>query len=77
MRFHEEFIKVVGEDSEEPHSLKQWREWIISQLKHTMVELKPGEIAIEISLDGVHFRFGGYSFFAFCFSHLNLVEYLS
>ena len=47
---HEELIQVRGEDRGEIRALQKGDRLILSQLKHTLVELEPADFAVEIAV---------------------------
>ena len=44
---HEELVEVAGEDREEPRPLQQRHPRVLGQLEHPLVEVEPGDLAVE------------------------------
>jgi hypothetical protein len=47
---HEELVEVVGVDGEELDALEERRRLVLGQLKHPLVELEPGQLAVRVQL---------------------------
>jgi hypothetical protein len=47
---HEELVLVRGVDGAKPDPLQQGHRRILGQLQHALVEIDPGELAIEVEL---------------------------
>ena len=47
---HEELVQVVRVDREELHAFEQRRALVLDQLKHALVELEPGDLAVHEQL---------------------------
>src|SRR5579875_452509 len=45
---HEELVEVGDEDRQELDPLEQWQGLILGQLQHAIVELQPGQLAVEV-----------------------------
>ena len=45
---HEELVEVRGVDRAELHSLEERHVGVLGQFQHTLVEIQPGELAVEI-----------------------------
>ena len=44
---HEELVEVAGEDRQEPGPLQQRQPRVLGQLEHPLVEVQPGQLAVE------------------------------
>ena len=45
---HEEFIEIGAEDGRKLHPLEQWNGFVLRFLEQAPIELKPGELTIDV-----------------------------
>jgi hypothetical protein len=56
---HEELVEVGGHDRAELRALQQRHAVVLGELEHALVELQPGQLAVEVQLGGGEVRLGG------------------